>query len=445
MSTALQALVERRGAILAQAQSILDAMGPDDGESAGEGRVAELLAEADSLERRIGAAELLAQRLHQATSMSASAAQASFGGGGMSVGGGSSVGRQGSVIKPFGSFGEQLRLVAAAAMNPHSVDPRLHAEISGMNTTTPSEGGFLVQKDFSMKLFDTMHEMGEVLSRCSPIPLSADADGVKLPVVDETARTTGSRWGGVRVYWVGEGGTAPASMPKMRSINLQLNKLLGIGYVTAEVLKDARLLETVMMRSFSEEMTFVTEESIFQGTGAGQPQGFLNSGALITVAKESGQANGTINAANVLKMLARMPARNRRRAVWLINQDVEPQLWQITLGSGTAVTLLYRPPGVSGPNQNNPQGTLLGIPVIPVEYCPTLGALGDIVLADLSDYQLATKESVESAMSMHVRFLYDEMAFRISFRIDGQPATRLPLTPNKGANTLSPYIVLEAR
>lgn len=61
------------------------------------------------------------------------------------------------------------------------------------------------------------------------------------------------------------------------------------------------------------------------GLGTGQPLGYMNSGSLVTVAKELGQATGSVVTQNVLKMWSRCWGRSRQNAVWLINQDVEPQ------------------------------------------------------------------------------------------------------------------------
>ena len=69
-------------------------------------------------------------------------------------------------------------------------------------------------------------------------------------------------------------------------------------------------------------------------TGAGQPQGILNSDCLITVAEASGQTAATVVTQNVLTMWSRMWAPCRQNSVWLIHQDVEPQLQQMTLGTG---------------------------------------------------------------------------------------------------------------
>ncbi len=62
-------------------------------------------------------------------------------------------------------------------------------------------------------------------------------------------------------------------------------------------------------------------------------------------------------------------------------------LWNLTRGSGTAVELLYTPPGMRGNGGNF--GVMFGAPVIPVEYAAALGTPGDIVLANMSQYCFA--------------------------------------------------------
>jgi HK97 family phage major capsid protein len=89
----------------------------------------------------------------------------------------------------------------------------------------------------------------------------------------------------------------------------------------------------------------------------------------------------------------------------------------------------------------------MGRPVIPIEYAATLGTAGDIMLADLSQYVMIDKGAIQSATSIHVKFLYDETAFRFVYRVDGQPAWNAPLTPFKGGagSTQSPFVVLATR
>jgi HK97 family phage major capsid protein len=83
--------------------------------------------------------------------------------------------------------------------------------------------------------------------------------------------------------------------------------------------------------------------------------------------------------------------------------------------------------------------------VIPVEYCATLGTVGDLVLADMSQYAVIEKGGLQQATSIHVAFVTDETAFRAVYRLDGQPKWRTPLTPFKGSNTLSPFVTLATR
>jgi HK97 family phage major capsid protein len=196
------------------------------------------------------------------------------------------------------------------------------------------------------------------------------------------------------------------------------------------------------MQAFPEEFGFLVDAAIFSGTGAGQPLGILNSGAVVQVAKEAGQAADTVVAENVSKMWARMWAPSRRTSVWLINQDVEPQLDLLSVPSGAFGMPVYMPPGGLS---EAPYGRLKGRPVMVIEHCETVGDAGDIVLADFSQYLLADKNGVETATSIHVQFLTDETVFRFVYRVDGEPVWNAALTPAKGSNTLSPFVKLAAR
>jgi len=344
---------------------------------------------------------------------------------------------------PFGTFGEQLRAVARACAPGGRVDERLHqvANSAGLEEGTPSDGGYLVQSDFSEQLLNKA--IGESLaSRCNRIPISAGANSIKLPGVDETSRANGSRWGGVQSYWEGEGQQFTGSRPKFRNIKLELNKLTGLCYTTNELLEDFQALGTVIQQAFQDEFGFRLNDAIIRGTGAGQPLGILNSPCLVTASKEAGQAAGTVVWENIVQMWTRMPARNRINAVWLINQDIEPSLYSMSLAIGTGGVPVYMPAGGASAM---PYSTLFTRPVIPVEQAETLGTAGDIILADLSQYLLADKGGLKTAVSVHLRFDFDESAFRFVYRCDGMPAWAAPLTPYKGANTLSPFVVLEDR
>lgn len=348
--------------------------------------------------------------------------------------------------KRFGSFGEFLTAVREAGTPAGRVDPRLSTRAAtGSNESVPSDGGFLVQKDFTSEILQKMYETGAILRRVRKIPLGAGSNGLKMNAVKENSRADGSRWGGIRAYWTDEAGLKTGSKPEFRQLELNLNKLTGLWYVTDELLEDAVALEAVGRQAFSDELTFKTEDAVFNGTGAGQPLGILNSGAVVSVAIEATQtiANSAgFLAINAAKMLARMPARSRANAAWFINQELEPYLTLMTIGGSGGATPVYLP---QGNVSTSGFASLLGRPVIPVEYAAAVGTPGDIVLADMSEYLVIDKGAPKADVSIHVRFIYDETTFRFVYRVDGQPTWNSPLTPYKGTATQSPYVTLAVR
>jgi len=337
--------------------------------------------------------------------------------------------------KRFATFGEQLLAAYRAAAPGGKVDERLTTRAaSGLNESTPSDGGFLVQQDFVTELLKRTYETGILASRAKKIPISTNANGMKINAVDEDSRANGSRWGGVQTYWEGEADELTGSKPKFRQLELSLKKLTGLCYATDELLQDAAALEAVIRQAFAEEFGFKIDDAILDGSGEGEPLGILKSGAIVKVEKEKDQTD-IITVENLIKMWNRLWARSRANAVWYINQELEPYLYTLKLGDKPVYIL-------AGGVSENPYGTLFGRPVIPLEQCSAAGDIGDIVLADIGQYLLIDKGGVKAASSIHVRFLYDESVFRFIYRVDGKPIWNKPLTPYKGSSSVSPFVTL---
>ncbi len=344
----------------------------------------------------------------------------------------------------FRNPGEFFQSVAAAMTPGRPVDHRLFniQAATGMSGGTPSDGGFLVDTDLGNEILQTVFSPAKIATRCRRIRVSGNANGIKIPGLDETSRASGTRHGGVQGYWLDEAAQITASKPKFRQVELNLKKVAAMVYASDELLSDARMLGDYLAKVAGDELSFLLEDAIVNGSGAGQPLGILNSGALVSVDAESGQAADTVVAENVMKMWSRMLGSSRPNAVWLVNQNVEPQLYSMALSVGTGGAPIFLP---GGGMSEAPYATLYGRPVIPSEHCPTLGDLGDIILADFGGYLLAQKGGIESAMSIHVKFDYDESVFRFIMRVDGQPALSSAVTPYKGSDTLSHFVALAAR
>jgi HK97 family phage major capsid protein len=350
-------------------------------------------------------------------------------------------------VETFSSLGEQLFAIAQRGTSGGAYDRRLdaiNAAATGGSATIPSDGGFLIQSDYTTAMLKRAYDTGVVASRCDRIGISANADSLEVPYVDETSRATGSRWGGVRIYRAGETDPATKSKPQIGKWECRLEDLKGLAYMTDRLLADAGAMEQVYMQAFAEEFAFVLDDEIIRGDGAAKCLGLLNAPATVTIAKELNQINDTVVAENIVNMWSAMWGRSRANAVWFYNTEIEPQLYLLNKAIGTAGALVFMPPGgLSGA----PYASLFGRPLVPIEQASAIGDVGDIILADMSQYQLIDKGGIRAESSIHVKFIEDEKCFKWVARVNGAPKWKSSLTPYKGAaaRRVSPFVTLAAR
>ena len=345
----------------------------------------------------------------------------------------------------FQSVGEFLQTVCQAQKHGNSLDERLLIG-SNRNAAAPStignegsaqDGGFLVPPQFAREIFQLS------LGEDSLLPLTDNVEITGNTMAFPKDETT--PWGsnGIRAFWQGEASTATATKPVLGLATLRLKKLMALVPVTDELLDDTNALSSYLPDKIATSIRWKTNESILFGSGSGVPVGCMGSATTVTVAKESGQLTQTIQAQNLAKMISRLPPASFAKAVWIVNNDVLPALFTLTLGNYP----IYLPTGLGvGGIQVSPYGTLLGRPVFVSQHANTFSSQGDILLADLSYYQTITKAGgLQTATSMHLYFDADLTAFRTTFRMDGQSKIAAPISPAKGSTTMSPFIQLGAR
>ena len=341
----------------------------------------------------------------------------------------------------FRSYGEFAFAVLQAGLG-REPDERLSAIRAASNApsvygneNSGADGGFLIPPEFSTALYELALEQDALLPRTDGYPVSGNS--MVFPYTDET-----TPWGtdGVRAYWEGEAQPANETKPKVGGpLSLRLSKLMALVPITDELANDAVSLDRWVGRKSAESIRWKSNLALFQGTGVQQPLGFFGHASNVSVAKEVGQAADTIVVDNITKMYAR--CLGKQNAIWMVNDDVWPQLSKLNIGNQIVFT---------SPNEGlktAPGGLLLGRPVITTQLCKTLGDKGDIVLADWKAYRTITKSGagIDTATSMHLWFDRGIQAFRATFRLDGQPVLRAPVTPANGANTLSPFVTLDDR
>lgn len=346
----------------------------------------------------------------------------------------------------FRDMGEFAISCRAAVLNPGQMDQRL---IQNALSTYGSEGvnadgGFAVPPEWRSEIMRMVEGEGALLSQTDQQTVSGNT--ITFPVDESTAWQT---TGGIQTYWDGEAATITQSKPALKDLTIKLHRLTALVPVTEELLEDAPAMAGYITSKAGEKLAFKVNDAIINGTGAGMPLGIMNAPCKVSVAKESSQTAATFHADNAVKMMARMPAQSFGKSVWLINQDVVPQIMKlgfaVTTAAGTAAGAgaLYLPPnGLAG---SNPYGMLLGRPIIVTEACATLGTVGDVILADLTKYLSAVKGSVKSDVSIHLWFDQNATAFRFVLRMNGQPWLSAAIARKNGSNTLSHFVSLDTR
>jgi HK97 family phage major capsid protein len=345
----------------------------------------------------------------------------------------------------FQSLGEFGMAVYQAGIQGGQFDQRLRpqAAITGLGQAVGADGGFLVPPEFSTAIWNGIsQDPDSLLARTDQYTVTGDS--LTFNANAETSRATGSRWGGVRGYWISEGAQMTSSKPTLRQVKIEPQQMAVLCYATDKLLRNAPATEQWLTRAATDEINFLIGDAIIEGDGSGKPLGILSADCTVSVSKETGQGAATIVTENIAKMWARLHPRSRANAVWFVNNEVEEQFDYLYVAVGTGGVPTYLPPGGIA---DAPYGRLKGRPVIPLEYCSALGTVGDIILADLSAYITGLRGGVQSAASMHLRFDYAETAFRFLFEIDGRPWLASAITPFKATSgrTLSPFVTLATR
>lgn len=410
----LNELRQSRAAVLERANAAAQAGNLDDLRAAND--------EMEQINNRIGETERMAQ-LSQNAAQAAETTQNSA--------------NNNAPLHVFNSLGEQLRAVYNACHGMQ--DNRLNVlnEALGGNVAVGADGGFAVQEDFAGQILDSAIAGSEILSRVDTYTVSANSNSARWLSIDETDVST-TAYGGVQTYWASEAATVAATKPQLKELKLDLEKIMGIGYMTSELMDDAPFMTGLYERAFETAARRLLEAGILAGDGVSKALGILHSGALVEVAKETSQAAGTVNAANILNMWQRADSRYRSNMVWLAHPDLESQLPQLVLNDKN----IWMPEGgLSGAMYQ----TILGRPVVYTDQCAAQGEKGDLLLADLKQYVLLRKGAERRDWSMHVAFLTDQQCFRFVLRCNGAPKVDKPLKIKNSTKTRSPFVALGAR
>lgn len=308
---------------------------------------------------------------------------------------------------------------------------------NSFGTNVPSDGGFLIPEQFRSDLMMVALEHSIMRPRATVIPMSSQT--LAIPAVDDTTHAGGTVFGGVQTFWVDESTQPSESSGKFSQVKLDAKKLMA--YLTApqELVADAPAFNAYLNQVLPQALAFEEDYRFIQGTGEGQPLGFLNGGGVVTASAVAGQGSNTIIVDNLAAMFSRLLPSSLMNAIWIADIGTFSQLALLAvqgpLGGSTPVWMNN---GVIGA----PPMAIYGRPLFFTEKCPALGSAGDITLIDPSFYLVGDRQAVTASSSEHFAFGTDKIAYKIIERVDGRPWLQQAITPRNGGNTLSAYVNL---
>lgn len=300
----------------------------------------------------------------------------------------------------------------------------------GMTISDPY-GGFMVPTGFSPSLLQIEPEADPIGALTTKVPMANPT--IKMPARVDTDHST-SVAGGLTVTRKVETVAATASRMTLSQVSLVAYSLFGYSFATEELITDSPVSWVAAIeQGFSDAFAGKILDERINGSGIGEMEGILKSGALVSV--PSSQTADTIKYANLAGMMSRCWGYGK--AVWMFNHDCLPELMAIQDGAGAHV---WQPSAREGV-----PGLIFGRPAFANEYCQTIGDAGDIILVNWSEYLEGIYQPMQSSESIHVRYAEHERAFKFWIRNAGVPWWSSALTPAKSSNTLSPYVTLAAR
>ena len=338
---------------------------------------------------------------------------------------------------------EKRSNIDLAFMLPIGFTPRPLATVGSDEQGEYSDtyGGYAIQTTRLPGMLQISPEADPTAGRTQRVPMAS-------PTVEILARTDKDHSsyvsGGLTVARRAETVELTPSRMATEMVTMKATGLFGSSFVTEELLADSPIsFVAILQTGFRDQFAAHMLNEKLRGLGGAEYLGVLTAlasatlGPTITIAEEDGQDDDSITATNVINMAAR--SYNFGNSIWICNHTCKPQLYVLSIPAGINNVLMYEPSKGDGfPDM------LLGRPIFYSEYASAIGDIGDIILGDWSQYLDGLYQPLQSAESVHVRFVNHERAFKFWLRNYGAPWWRTPLTPNKG-ETLSPFVVLAAR
>ena len=285
---------------------------------------------------------------------------------------------------------------------------------SGMSEGTDADGGYTVPTEFYNVVVQFAVAQSPLLSKVWRIPMSNQT--LKIPKLSQAA---GSYFGGITLTWTDEGAQKTSSKPTFEQLSFAARKLVGLLYMTDELIADSAInIVNFMVGVFTRAFQYEMEKMIIQGTGSGQPLGVLNDPSVNLVARNTAS---TVKYDDVIDMDAAID-ENFSDLTWVTRKATVAALRKLKDDNNQPI---FHADYSTMMGQRTVPDTMLGYQLVKTRNAPALGSKGDLILGDFGMFIMAMRQELKIDSSMHLKFDYDETAYRFVSRLDGKPGVSI--------------------
>ena len=231
---------------------------------------------------------------------------------------------------------------------------------------------------------------------------------VPIPTIDDTSHAS-NVFGGVTAYWAEEAASITESQASFSRVVMDAKKLTLFANVPNELLADAPAFEGFFNSRFPDALAFFEDLAFIQGSGTGEPLGFLDCPGACPSPPNPG----------------RRPKRSCGRTWSTPGRGCCRPRRSARCGLRTRTHSRSSPPwpcrSVRAAARSGSE-TTPACPVAPTPHLrrssagrctsqemPTLGTTGDIILADLSYFLIGDRMAMQLMSSEHYKFQNDRL------------------------------------
>lgn len=212
--------------------------------------------------------------------------------------------------KWFSAFSKRDK-AALDAVELEIVESRKAADLTGQDTVTAAEGGWLVPLTVESTIVKKLNATSEI--RKYATVLNNVVGQLKLGAEDAL----------VQAYWVAESDTATLSSATWATVTLQPKKAVGFGKFTDEVLTQTVSnpdIRKLVVDQFAYAIQVLEDAAFTNGDGTGKPKGYRTT--TLPGANVKAQAGASFALVDSMTLYRALPKGYRANATWFMADSV---------------------------------------------------------------------------------------------------------------------------